>query len=354
MENLKTQSAAKTVDVVIPVYNAPELTRRCIDSVVNHLGQSIQRVLIQDDASGSETREMLDHLPYACVEVCHAEKNQGFGLTVNAAVSRSNAFYVLILNSDTEVNQNILPQLCAAFDADDKLAAIIPAGNSYDSFDFSRYVLRKGNYVQTYYLRGHAILIRRDAFLAVGGFDATFGRGYYEDIDLGRRLDLNGWRFGVHPNVHIYHKGAGSFGEDRIQLARRNRAVYLSRYPQAQQNVLLLSGNCALADFSEDFLAIIEQRFHAGGSVHWFAPARPSRLICLQMHGHTSRLRMILKVLSRGWQRADRRVTEMWIMPGAPFFLRLLLTAWAQWQGLKVLILEEAVAQVSVTKLRVK
>ena len=135
MENPETQATAKTVDVVIPVYNAPELTKRCIDSIVTHLGKSIQRVLIQDDASGCETREMLDHLPYPCVEVCHAEKNQGFGLTVNAAVGRSNAFYVLILNSDTEVNQNILPQLCAAFDADDKLAAIIPAGNSYNRFN---------------------------------------------------------------------------------------------------------------------------------------------------------------------------------------------------------------------------
>ena len=120
------QFAAKTIDVVIPVYNAPELTKRCIDSVVTYLGESIQRVLVQDDASGRETREMLDHLSYACVAVCHSEKNQGFGLTVNAAVSRSSAYYVLILNSDTEVNRNILPQLCAAFDADAKLAAIIP------------------------------------------------------------------------------------------------------------------------------------------------------------------------------------------------------------------------------------
>ncbi|MBS0299961.1 MAG: glycosyltransferase [Proteobacteria bacterium] len=344
MDNQVTPAAAKSIDVVIPVYNAPGLTRRCIDSVVTHLGQSIQRVLIQDDASGRETREMLDHLPYAGVEVCHAEKNQGFGLTVNAAVNRSNAFYVLILNSDTEVNQNILPQLCAAFDADDKLAAIIPAGNSYDNFDFSRYVLREGNYVQTYYLRGHAILIRRDAFLAVGGFDATFGRGYYEDIDLGRRLDLNGWRFGVHPEAHIYHKGAGSFGDDRVTLARRNRAVYLSRYPKAQQNIMLLSGNCALADFSDDLLKAIDQVFHVGGSVHWFTPLQPTRLICLQMYGHALRLHSVINVLSRGWQRADRRVTAIWIMPGVSFLLRGLLTVWARWQNLKILFIEETVA----------
>lgn len=347
-------SSEKSIDVVIPVYNAPELTKRCIDSVITYLGESIQRVLIQDDASDAETREMLDCLPYACVEICHAEKNQGFGLSVNAAVNRSNAYYVLILNSDTEVSQNILPQLCLAFEADSKLAAIIPAGNSYDGYDFNRYLLREGNYIQTYYLRGHAILIRRDAFQETGGFDCAFGRGYYEDIDLGRRLDLRGWRFGVHPEACIYHKGAGSFGYDRVLLARRNRALYLSRYPKAQQNILLLSGNCALADFPENFLSRIEAVLHAGGSIHWFAPEQSSRLTCLQMYSHTLQLRSVLGVLSRGWQRADRRITEMWIMPGVSFLLRALLAAWARLCGLKVLLLEEIVTQDSVTKLRMK
>ncbi len=254
MENKLPLMTGKSIDVIIPVYNAPELTRRCIDSVITHLGESIGRVLIQDDASDRETREMLDCLPYRCVEVCHAEKNQGFGLSVNAAVGRSNADYVLILNSDTEVSRNILPPLCLAFEADPKLAAIIPAGNSYDRYDFSRYLIGEGHYIRTYYLRGHAILIRRAAFLESGGFDPAFGRGYYEDIDLGRRLDLRGWRFGVHPAARIYHKGAGSFGEGRVALARRNRALYLARYPAAQRNILLLSGNCALTDFSENSL----------------------------------------------------------------------------------------------------
>ncbi|WP_300294654.1 glycosyltransferase, partial [Nitrosomonas sp.] len=44
-------SIDKTIDVIIPVYNAPDLTRRCIDSIVTHLGQSIRRIIIQDDAS---------------------------------------------------------------------------------------------------------------------------------------------------------------------------------------------------------------------------------------------------------------------------------------------------------------
>lgn len=78
-------SADKTIDVVIPVYNAPDLTRRCIDSIVAHLNQSIRHIIVQDDASDQETREMLDNLPYDCVDVYHAEKNQSFGLSVKCS-----------------------------------------------------------------------------------------------------------------------------------------------------------------------------------------------------------------------------------------------------------------------------
>src|SRR3982751_3243772 len=121
-------SAKPKIDVVIPVYNAPGLTRRCIESVVTWLGRSVRGVYVQDDASGPETREMLDSLPYSCLRVHHAVKNQGFGASVNEAVSRCIAPYVLVLNSDTMVSEDILPALYTALEADPKLAVIIPAG----------------------------------------------------------------------------------------------------------------------------------------------------------------------------------------------------------------------------------
>lgn len=341
MQDETTPFRSKQVDIVIPVYNAPALTRRCIDSVVRHLGQSIYKILIQNDASESETREMLDHLPYPCVEVFHSEKNQGFGKTVNAAVSRSNAFYVFILNSDTEVKSNILPSLCSTFDADPELAAITPTGNSYDKFDLNRYTLQPGNYIRTHYLRGHALLIRRDVFLAIGGFDSIFGRGYYEDIDLGRRLELNGWHFGIHPRAYIYHKKGGSFGDDRIPLSRKSRAIYLSRYPKAQQNLLLLTRNDVFADLDKELISTMNKIFHDGGYVHWLTPAPQSQLPCLQMYNYNLSWYAATRILLRGWKRADRKVTEIWIKPDIPFLLRTFMTAWGKVTGIKVLLLDK-------------
>ncbi|MXS79607.1 Glycosyltransferase, GT2 family [Nitrosomonas eutropha] len=324
--------ADKTIDVVIPVYNAPDWTRRCIDSIVAHLNQSIRRIIVQDDASGHETREMLDNLSYDCVDVHHAEKNQGFGISVNAAVNRSDASYVFILNSDTEVSQDFLPLLCTAFTADPELAAIVPAGNSYAQYDLGRYMLREAGYIPNYYLRGHAILIRRDVFQEIGGFDPAFGRGYYEDIDLGRRLDLHGWRFGIHPGVCIYHKRRGSFGNGRSQkqLSRRNRAFYLSRYPDARQNILLFSTNGSLVNFPSSVLVTIENVFRKGGYVHWFTSARSPTLLCLQMYSQPLRLTAVIWTTFRNWWRADRRISTIWMMDDIPFLLRTLLIVWGR------------------------
>ncbi len=335
-------SAFPSVDVVIPVYNAPVLTRQCIDSVVTCLGGSIGHIYIQDDASDAETRQMLDHLPYKGIHVHHARKNQGFGASVNEAITRSDASYVLILNSDTVASEDFLPLLCAALAADSQLAAIIPAGNDYARHDLSQYLRQPGGYIVTHRLQGHAFLIRRNVFQEVGGFDPAFGRGYYEDVDLGRRLDLHDWRVGVHPHARIHHEGGGSFGRGRSfrKLVQRNRNLYHARYPNALRNVLLVSGDSMLTHFPSNLIDALENVFHEGGYAHWLTSEPAPLLPCLQMrHGFTD-LRAPIRLMLRGW-RADKRITEVWILPDASRLLRASLVLWARACRLKVRIWEE-------------
>ncbi len=327
-----------TVDVVIPVYNAPLLTRRCIDSVVKYLQASIRNIYIQDDASNTETRKMLDSLMYPQLRVFHAPGNQGYGKSVNDAVGRSDADLVLVLNSDAEVFSDFLPVLANAFAADPKLAVISPTEGDFPSAKADRYVRQAGGYIVTYRFRGYAFLIRRAVFNAMGGFDAQFGRGYYEDTDLGRRLAQQGWRMGMHPDTAIRHETGASFGRGQAyrDLVRKNRTLYYSRYPLAQQNVLLVSGLFTLADFSVSLANAIEQVMRQGGRVHWLTPVLSSQLSCLQMHNNVISLVMILKLLLRGWSREDRRITAVWILPGVSVVLRTLLMVWVRIRRLQV------------------
>jgi len=330
-----------SIDVVIPVYNAPVLTRRCIDSVVSCLGKSIEHIYIQNDASNTETREMLDSLPYDIIHIHHSIKNQGFGASVNDAISRSSASYILVLNSDTEVSGNILPPLCTAMSVDSQLAVIIPNSNDYVEYDFNRYLRQPGNYILTYRLRGYAFLIRRSIFQEIGGFDPIFGKGYYEDIDLGRRIYERNWRIGVHPESFIHHKGGGSFGRGLAyrELKRRNRTLYFSRYPSAQRNVVLLSGNCPLTDFPSSLLNAIDNVFQRGGIVHWFSPETATKIPCLHMQNNSANSLIIAKLMMlRGWLRKDKRISDVWILlPAPPNFLCTLLVLLSYVRGIKIL-----------------
>jgi GT2 family glycosyltransferase len=330
-----------SIDVVIPVYNAPVLTRRCIDSAVSCLGESIEHIYIQNDASNAETREMLDSLPYDITHIYHSIKNQGFGASVNDAIGRSSASYILVLNSDTEIKGNILPPLCAAMSADSQLAVIIPASNSDIEKDFNRYLRQPGNYIRTYRLRGYAFLIRRSIFQEIGGFDPIFGKGYYEDIDLGRRIYERNWFIGVHPESLIYHKGGGSFGRGLAyrKLKRRNRTLYFSRYPSAQRNVLLLSGNCPLTNFPQSLLNKIDNVFKRGGIVHLLSPESATKIPCLHMKNNPANLSIIVKLMIFcGWLRKDKRISDVWLLlPSNPSFLRTLLVLLSHVRGIKIL-----------------
>ncbi len=336
--NTPIAPSAPSVDVIIPVYNAPELTKRCIDSAVTVLGQSIRTIYIQDDASDTETCAMLDHLYYQHLHVYHAPENQGFGKSVNDAMARSDADLVLVLNSDTEIHENFLPLLCEAFAADSELAVISPVQDNFSKSKLECYQRRPGGYIATYRFQGYAFLIRRALFVATGGFDAQFGRGYFEDTDLGRRLIQQGWRMGVHPDACIYHAGGASFGRGRSYrlLAQRNRALYLSRYPEARRNILLVSGAHTLADLSAQLTDSIEQILRQGGGIHWLTLLPLPQLSCLQMRNGPASIKMIIKLMLRGRSRADKRISAVWILPGIPVLLRILLALFVRVRKLEM------------------
>ncbi len=332
-----SESITASVDVVIPVYNAPQWTKRCIDSVVTHLGQSVGTIFVQDDASNAETSEMLDSLSHPQLHVYHAPANQGYGKSVNDAVARSHADLVLVLNSDIEIADNFLSLLCGALVADPQLAVISPAEGDIPESQVDRYVRQPGGYIATYRFRGYAFLIRRVAFQALAGFDAQFGRGYYEDTDLGRRLIQQGWRMGVHPDAAVRHETGASFGRGKLyrELVRRNRWLYQSRYPLTRQNVLAVSGACTLSGLPAQLAESLEQVMRQGGRLHWLTPSPLPELSCLQMRNGPAGLRKILRLMVRGWSRKDKRITAIWILPGVSArlrFLLVLLTRMHHWE----------------------
>lgn len=318
------------VDVVIPVYNACELTRRCLRSLLACPSPALGRIHVHDNASGEETARMLDSFRSPRLEVHHAASNTGFGDAVNQGIGRTRSDRVLVLNSDVEARGDFVSPLLEALRNSPKLAAVVPAGNTFRHYDLSRYESH-GGWISTYSLPAYAFLVRRSAFDEVGGFDPAFGLGFYEDADLSRRWIRAGWRLGICPEASLYHEIHGSFaGVSQFrELLARNREIYHARWPGALRKVALASREARLSALHPELRGEIDRVLAEGGEVHWFAPGGPRDLAALQMRGARLGALATPRAIRRRRQRRFSRFVEIWRVDGTPALAsrRLLRTA---------------------------
>lgn len=81
------------------------------------------------------------------------------------------------------------------------------------------------------WLSGACLLLRREAFEAVGGFDTSYFM-FFEDLDLGERLGLAGWQNVYVPGARVTHVGGTSWRArpaTMISAHHRSAARYLTR-----------------------------------------------------------------------------------------------------------------------------
>ncbi len=333
-------AAAAPIDVVIPVYNAPALTARCIESLYRCVGPRLGHVYVHDNASGAETRDMLDRLDYPRLCVHHAERNSGFGGGVNQPFARTTTELVLVLNSDVAAHDDFLAPLVEALRADPALAAVTPAGNTFAGYALGRYALRSGCVV-THNLYAYAFLIRRAAFLGAGGFDPVFGVGFFEDTDLSRKLYLAGYWIGIHPGAALEHEIHGSF--DALPGFREgmeaNRETYLERHPGARWHVLVLSGRRHLDDLPDEARAELDAVLKGGGSAYWLTRGAVERLPALEVRADRASIAGVRRAIRRHGHKAHRRLRELWLADDAPRLVAAWLARWARAQGAAVRLL---------------
>jgi GT2 family glycosyltransferase/glycosyltransferase involved in cell wall biosynthesis/SAM-dependent methyltransferase len=247
--------ARRPVDVVIPVYNARELTGRCLESVLRH-APADARVVVIDDASTTEGVAK-DLQAFARrdqrVVVLSNPQNQGFVKTANRGLKNAGGRDVLLLNSDTEVFEGFLDQLRDAAYTDERTGIVTPFSNNatiYSIPEFARdneipeghsaasvaelvaAVSRKQR-PQMPTAVGFCMFIRAEVLERVGFFDEeTFGRGFGEENDLCQRARQAGFSVRLCDDAFVWHKGKASFGEGGKGLSDKNEALLRAKHPE--------------------------------------------------------------------------------------------------------------------------
>jgi len=252
--------------VIVPVYNHIEYTIACVISLLEHKCDARFEVIIGDDGSTDETRQLFGEVG-GIVRCITAPTNGGFLKNCNLTAQHAAGAYVVFLNNDTFVLDDWLDELLAPFSrlknvglvgskllmADGTLqeaGGIIWRDGS--GWNFGRGQDPRGyqfNYVKDVdYASGAAIALPRALWEELHGFDERYVPAYAEDTDLAFEIRARGLRTLYSPRSQVIHHEGVSHGTDitvgykshqvtnQVKFVEKWRSVLeAEHYPNGQQ-----------------------------------------------------------------------------------------------------------------------
>lgn len=238
----------KLVSVVIPDWNTPELTKRCVSSVRTCCPEA-EIILVQNGD------------PFECPgtdKTLSLEMNVGFAAGCNRGAMEASTKFLCFLNSDTVVEGDVLHRLVANV-SDPSVGAV---GPYTDHARAPQGCYEKGKTpgdrdVES--IVGMCFVIRKELFEDLGGFDPTLCN--FEDDDLCRRIRSRGLSCRVVKDTWIHHEEHASFkknGLDAQTEIRKSEAVFKRKYPRICVLAITLNERNTLPGFFEQFKGITD------------------------------------------------------------------------------------------------
>lgn len=319
---------ARSIDIIIPVFNAVEDLAACLASIDQWWVSAIRNVILVDDVSNVETVAWMEayvrSAPHA--RLVRRAENGGFTASIASGMDCSTAPYVVLLNSDTLVGPGWLDRLWFALTRRWTTAMAGPVSNSayfqtlvpadrssagltapqfeenVDVESASAIILLSSRraYPRVPFLSGFCLMLRRDIYDLAGGLDvAAFPRGYWEVQDLSLRFMDLGYDAVIADDVFVRHNGGGSIDHGhRAALSQEGRRRIHDKHSALR--VITAEAICAL----EPEIAHLRQSWHLFRQSRKFAAdiAPPPENI---FRNHTLRPVKVVKAPSAGIGQDD-------------------------------------------------
>jgi GT2 family glycosyltransferase len=243
-------NTAPDLDVVIVNWNAGALLRDCLAGLAEADGAERVAVAVVDNASQDGSLEGLPALP-GPLRLIRNRENLGFGRACNQGAAAGTAPAILFLNPDARVARDTLSQARKALLADEGLGIVgarltesdgrtarscarapAPVAMLGRAFALDRLGLVPSHFLLDWdhgqdrdvdQVMGAFLMIRRDLFDALGGFDERFFV-YYEDVDLCARVRAAGFTV-----RHLAGPSARHLGQGTTRQAKARRLFYILR-----------------------------------------------------------------------------------------------------------------------------
>jgi GT2 family glycosyltransferase len=199
-----------TLSVVMPVYNGLRYLRKSLPPLLANRDEELLEVLVVDDGSSDGSG---DFARECGARVIPSGGRLGPAAARNVAVREARGEIALFVDADVVVHPDAVNRMIRAFPDPETVAVFGSYDDSPADRGFSSLYMnlrhhtvhqRPSENAQTFWAGLGAV--RRDAFLAVGGFDAErYAIPSIEDIELGRRLREAGGRIRRLPEIQAKH-----------------------------------------------------------------------------------------------------------------------------------------------------
>lgn len=276
------------ISVVVVNYNGRHHLDPCFSSLkqLDYPTGQLEMILVDNGSSDGSVAYVEKEFPEATI--VKNPKNYGFAKGNNLGAQKAQGRYVAFLNNDTRVDPAWLRELVTPLLKDSQIVctaakilswdekAVDFVGSKINFYGFGFHVdygvpYTPGAYEEERYIPapcGAAMLIDRQVFLDAGGFDEDYF-AFFEDLDLGWRLWVLGYKVLFAPKAVLYHRHHGTaqvLSEHRLRVIFERNAIFTLFKNYEQQSLdkvlpiaLLLSAKRGLHDTKID-----PQEFHKG------------------------------------------------------------------------------------------
>ena len=241
-----------TISIIVVTYNNLELTKACLESLIQYSTYPALEIIVVDNASSDGSREFLTGWKEAAPnrKLILNEVNKGFAAANNQGLTIASGHYLALLNNDTYVTPGWERTLANHLRRDKSIGLIGPVTNNIgneakiniDYMNMDEMIKASNSYTrqrigqikQLRTLAFFCVMMRRNIYEKVGPLDEAFSVGFFEDDDYCRRIEQLGLQIVCAEDVFVHHHLSASFNrlkyQDRQALFEKNKVIYETKW----------------------------------------------------------------------------------------------------------------------------
>ncbi len=216
------------ISVIIVNYNGKSLLEKCLESLFKVNYDNFEVILV-DNNSTDDTVDFVTK-NYPSVILIKLDSNKGFAEPNNIGAKIAKGEHLLFLNNDTIVTPNFISELVKVMENDTTVAicqslllkldgSVDSSGDFIDKLGVVYNSKTKTDEIREISsARGASMLVRSSIFKKLNGFDEKFFVSF-EDVDLGWRTWILGYRVFLAPTSIVYHLGGTTIKKIKSDIA---------------------------------------------------------------------------------------------------------------------------------------